>query len=81
MSQTQKAAESVARDGLEYLVNFKRSDHLSVLLNLDYNIIGLFTGNQAGKTSNIAVAYFYRLMGLHPVKRKNQILKRRRGLL
>ena len=40
-------------------------------INCKNRIIGLFTGNQRGKTAGCAYQYVMRIMGIHPVPEKN----------
>jgi len=60
----------------ENLLAFKKTDHLQMLLRLPHKTIGLFSGNQGGKTSNVAVQYFLRVIDQHPVKEKNRLAKK-----
>jgi len=55
---------------------FKKTDILDVLLQLPHRTIGLFSGNQAGKTSSVAQQYFMRSIGKHPVGFKNKLAKK-----
>ena len=41
------------------------------LINLANKRISLFTGNQALKTSSVAYQYVFRILGLHPIPKKN----------
>lgn len=47
------------------------TDTFRVLVNCDSKIIAIFTGNQFGKTDNVAKDYVLRIMGIHPVEKKN----------
>lgn len=40
-------------------------------IRLPHKIIGLFYGNQAGKTSGVTYSYVLRIHGMHPVPQKN----------
>src|SRR3972149_4801731 len=40
-------------------------------INRPEKIIGYFTGNQKGKTCDVAYSYVLRIMGMHPVEKKN----------
>lgn len=42
-------------------------------INLTHWIIGLFCGNQYGKTAGVAHQYVSRWLGIHPVARKNTV--------
>lgn len=57
----------------EELIKFKKTPHLDVLLSRKEKIIGLFTGNQAGKTANAAYQYVLRVIGIHPIADKNRL--------
>lgn len=41
------------------------------LVNCDSKIIAIFTGNQFGKTDNVAKDYVLRILGIHPIEKKN----------
>jgi hypothetical protein len=43
-------------------------------------IIGVFAGNQGGKTANAAFTYVMRVLGIHPVEEKNRLAKQIRCL-
>jgi len=47
------------------------TDTFRILVNCDSKIIAIFTGNQFGKTDNVAKDYVLRIMGIHPVEKKN----------
>ena len=38
--------------------------------------MGLFSGNQAGKTSSVAEHYVKRLLGKHPIQKKNDLMRK-----
>lgn len=42
-------------------------------INLDYRIVGLFCGNQYGKTAGVAHQYVSRWLGIHPIANKNTV--------
>jgi phage terminase large subunit-like protein len=41
------------------------------MIRCEQEIIAMFTGNQAGKTSGVAFQYVLRILGLHPIVKKN----------
>jgi hypothetical protein len=55
---------------------FEKSDILKVLLQLKHQVIALFSGNQAGKTSSVAQNYVLRSLGKHPIPNKNRLAKK-----
>ncbi len=52
-------------------LSFQENFLLWAMLDCDSNIIMLDTGNQAGKNATIAKHYVMRLLGIHPIERKN----------
>jgi hypothetical protein len=52
-------------------LSFQESFILKALLDCDSNIIFVDTGNQAGKTSGIVMDYILRILGRHPIEKKN----------
>ncbi len=59
---------------LENFSNFLRYERTWIFnqfIRLRFNIIALFTGNQAMKTSACAYQYVLRILGTHPVPEKN----------
>lgn len=52
-------------------LSFQENFLLWAMLDTDANIILLDTGNQAGKNATIAKHYVMRLLGMHPIERKN----------
>jgi len=57
---------------MENLLSFQRSSWIfKKFVNCHHRIIALFTGNQYGKTGGVAYQYVLRIMGLHPVPKKN----------
>ena len=58
----------------------KTTEQLKALMHMDYNIVGVFSGNQAGKTWGAAYLYFLRILGIHPVKRLNNLANKIRCL-
>ena len=59
----------------ENLLLFIKTPHLNRILTLQHGIIFLDSGNQGGKTSNIAFEYVLRILGLHPIPDKNRLSK------
>lgn len=57
-------------------INFKVTEQLAVLLKVPHPIIGIFSGNQGGKTSTVARQYVDRLLGIHKVPNKNRLAKK-----
>ena len=57
-------------------IAFKKTEQLRALLALRHSVIGIFSGNQAGKTSSVAYQYFLRVIGQHPIKQKNLLAKK-----
>ena len=55
----------------EPILSFIWTWPFKIFLNLPFDIITSFTGNQFGKTSAFAVNYVFRIMGWHPIPRKN----------
>ncbi len=55
---------------------FKRTEMGEVLDKLFHKTIGLFYGNQAGKTSGVAEQYVKRVLGIHPIADKNRLAKK-----
>ena len=56
--------------------NIKKTPQLRVLINLPHKIVGIFSGNQGGKSLSVAYQYFLRVIGAHPVKDKNRLAKK-----
>lgn len=65
-----------ALNSYQSFLSFKKTEQLQALLKLGHKIIGLFSGNQGGKTSSVAYQYFLRVIGLHPIKDKNRLAKK-----
>ena len=55
------------------LVDFKKTWQLQKFLRLPHRIIGLFCGNQAMKTSSVCFQYVLRVLGRHPIPKKNVV--------
>jgi len=55
------------------IASFKRTWALDVLTRCDYDIVGLFCGNQAGKTCTVAYSYVLRILSWHPIPHKNVV--------
>ncbi|MCK4328778.1 hypothetical protein KAX02_02940 [candidate division WOR-3 bacterium] len=58
---------------LSALLSFKPTWQLKKFMRLPHRIISLFTGNQAFKTSAICFQYVMRVLGHHPVPKKNVV--------
>lgn len=56
--------------------SFKKTEVVDWLGRLPQSTIGIFSGNQAGKTSSVAYNYVKRLLGLHPIPEKNKLMKK-----
>ena len=50
---------------------FKPTWAFKQFINCDKKIVCLFTGNQAMKTASAAYSYALRILGMHPIERKN----------
>jgi len=57
----------------EPFLRFKPTWPFKQFIKCDQKIIALFTGNQYGKTGNVAYNYVLRIMGFHPVPEKNVV--------
>jgi hypothetical protein len=53
------------------MLNFKLTWPIRKFINLPHQTIGLFTGNQYGKTAQIVYSYVLRFLSIHPVVEKN----------
>ena len=51
--------------------SFKPTWIFQQFINRPEKIIGLFSGNQFGKSSSVAYSYVLRILGMHPVEHKN----------
>ena len=58
------------------LLSFKKTEVVEVLRRATEDIVAIFAGNRAGKTSSVAEHYTERMLGLHPVSRKNVLAKK-----
>ena len=57
-----------------FLVDFIRDTwHFRKFTNMSQRFIALFCGNQSMKTSSVCVQYVMRVLGLHPVPKKNVV--------
>lgn len=72
---TQLAIELAAQSWASFF-KFIATEIEAVLDSLDFDIIALFFGNQGGKTSEVARQYVKRLLGIHPIERKNQLARK-----
>lgn len=57
-------------------LSFQQTDIFEVLCKLPHSIIAILSGNQAGKTSSVAKQYVLRVLGIHPVAKKNLLAKK-----
>ena len=57
-------------------LGFKATEITAFLEAMPFKIIGLFSGNQSGKTAGVAYHYVQRAMGIHPVAEKNRLAKK-----
>ena len=57
-------------------LNFKPTMVYQLLATLPHKVIGIFSGNQGGKTSNVAKHYVDRVLGIHPIVEKNRLAKK-----
>lgn len=53
------------------LFSYIHTEHSAAYLNADYDIIFVNKGNQAGGTAVIAYGFVLRILGWHPIPRKN----------
>lgn len=58
-------------NSFEQLLTYKITWHSRVFTHLPHRVIGLFCGNQVGKTAVVAYSYTLRIMGWHPIPEKN----------
>lgn len=58
------------------LLKFKKTEQLNVFLQLYHKVIAFFSGNRGGKTSTVAVGYWLRVLGLHPLAEKNRLCRK-----
>lgn len=63
-------------NGFANFVDFKRTWWLKEFINLDHKIIGLFLGNQTGKTAGAIYQYILRFLGIHPIPHRNVVYLR-----
>ena len=55
----------------EALMSFKWTWVLKMMLNMPFDKVALFTGNQFGKTFGVVINYIFRIMGWHPIPKRN----------
>tara|TARA_Y100000310_G_scaffold236502_1_gene239692 strand:+ start:9445 stop:11226 length:1782 start_codon:yes stop_codon:yes gene_type:complete len=55
------------------LLSYIHTDHSAAFLNADYDVIFDNKGNQAGGTAVIAYGYVLRILGWHPIPKKNMV--------
>ena len=57
-----------------FLIDFVRDTwHFRKFTNMAFRIIALFTGNQGMKTSSVCFQYVMRVLGWHPIPKKNVV--------
>ncbi len=65
-------AESINQfNNMESLLSYRQTWAFDKFINCEEKVIGLFTGNQALKTSATAYQYVLRILGIHPVPDRN----------
>ena len=57
-------------------INFKQTESSVILSRLPYDIIAMFFGNRGGKTCTIAKNYIDRALGIHPIAKKVQLMRK-----
>ncbi len=57
-------------------VSFIKTEQFAVLEKLWHKTIGIFAGNRGGKTSTVAMTYFKRARGIHPIADKNRLARK-----
>lgn len=60
-------------EGFTTFVEFKQTWWFKQFVNLDYHTIGLFCGNQVGKTTAAIYQYILRFFGIHPIANRNVV--------
>jgi len=60
----------------ENYIAFKSTEVVEVLKRLPHQTIAVFSGNRGGKTSSVAHSYVQRLLGIHPIKDKNRLMRK-----
>ena len=53
--------------------SYIQTEHSNAFLNADYEIIFVDKGNQAGGTAVVAYGYVLRILGWHPIPKKNML--------
>ncbi len=71
MNLTEKDTETL--NDFENFFQFQKTWPVEMFLNAPEKFIGLFTGNQAMKTGSVSYQYVLRILGLHPVTKKNVV--------
>ena len=79
--------EYIDKPGTKEVIDFykkfvlgKLTPQLKRLLSCEHKIVGIFGGNQSGKTYSPAYSYFMRVQGIHPLEDKNRLAKHIRCL-
>jgi len=68
---SQARSIQILNDCSALLVDFKETWQFKKFMRLPQRFIGLFCGNQAFKTSGVCFHYVLRVLGYHPVPKKN----------
>jgi len=59
-----------------YFIKFQQTEITNFLRQAPHKTIGLFSGNQAGKTASVAFHYILRVLGIHLVPDKNILARK-----
>jgi len=78
MSEIELSQEHIAEAlaGWEGFIRFKPTQMDAMMDRFKFKTIGLFFGNQSGKTATVAKQYVKRLLGIHPIADKNRLMKK-----
>lgn len=71
MPQALKPHEIDQANALAGFFSFKKTWDFNKFIRCPAKILGHFTGNQRGKTGQVANSYVWRVLGIHPVPKKN----------
>jgi phage terminase large subunit-like protein len=69
MNISQKEIEVI--NGYEKFLSFKPTWVFKKSINTACKIVAWFTGNQFGKTCSVSYSYVLRILGIHPIPKKN----------
>ncbi len=75
IDERRQLAEQVVRS-FENLIAFQETETRNILRRINASVIAIFAGNRAGKTGTIAEHYMERLLGKHPIPKKNLLMKK-----